>query len=683
MEILLYILKSTALLSLFFLVYEFLLKRETFFSLNRYFLIAGILVAVALPFLTFTKTIIVEERPRVVNTFKLESSNNYVSASQVVLTENPSFWTTINFTQILVYLYFLGIIFFLVKFCISLIKLQRILNYRPKTYLKNGIRYIETDRKTNPFTFFKTVVYNPSLHSADELEMILKHETTHAQNWHSVDVLLGQLLIAVHWFNPLVWRYSKRIDQNLEFIADYKTTKARFPKKSYQMTLLRHALPNNMSLPVNNFYSFTKIRILMLNKNKSHHKNRLKVLFVLPFIALFLMSFQIETVTQIKANLVSQSEKDSISNPEMDILNTLFKNYDEDAVLIFNGKKITIKEIIPSTYKIESVRYNDQNTPVIQAENRGKELLKLNIDAMPERVYLQISEDSKIAMFVKNSSDKNDAFYVFTSKKEETSKNDKKEQNTKPSENTPSFIISKAKSSATKLQTREDLERERQRLRDSFKDKPRETMVEVRYEVLKEREEIQKRREELEVERELINKNRSEVRYEVAKEREEIQKRREELEVERRTRRNSLMKLRSKEISSTRGELLKERELERAKQSEINRIVSVQVFKDGDYKHAVGVDENNDIVVLRFEIDENTSDASLKEIAAKFAEVNVDFDYKNLRRNPSGKITKIKMTLNNRKGSQSKASLQNDDGIGSYTIGFNGDDGIYIKSKNQ
>jgi len=681
METLIYILKSTALLSLFFLVYEFLLKRDTFFTLNRYFLIAGILVAVTLPFLTFTKTIVVEESPMVVDTLSLESSNYYVSASQAVVTENPSFWTTIDSTQILVYCYFLGIVFFLVKFFVSLIKLQRVLSYRPKTYLKNGIRYIETDLKTNPFTFFKTVVYNPALHTQDELEMILKHETTHAQNWHSVDVLLGQLLIAFHWFNPLVWRYSKRMDQNLEFIADYKTTKARFPKKSYQMTLLRHALPNNMSLPVNNFYSFTKIRILMLNKNKSHHKNRLKVLLVLPFIMVFLMSFQIETVTKFKTSTSSQIEKDSISNPEIEILNALLKNYDEDAVLIFNGKKTTIKEIPPSTYKIEAVRYNDQNIPVIQAESRGKELLKLNIDPMPEGVYLQISEDSKIAIFVKNPSDKNDAFYVFTSKKEETSKNEEKEQTTKTSENTPSFILSKAKPSATKSQIREDLERERKKLRDSLRNKSREIEVQVRYEVLKEREELEKRRRELKTERELINKNRSEVHAEIEKEREEIQNRREELQAERRIHRDSLIKIRSKEISSTRDELLKEREIERAKQSEVNRIVSVQVYKDGDYKHAVGVDENNDIVVLRFEIDENTSDASLKEIVAKFAEANVDFDYKNLRRNPSGKITKIKMLLNNRQGSQSKVNNQSESGIGSYTLGMDDNGSVFINNK--
>src|SRR5690554_8218619 len=129
------------------------------------------------------------------------------------------------------------------------------------------------------------------------------------------------------------------------------------------MTLLRPAVPNNMSLPVNNFYSFTKIRIPRLTNNKSHHKNRLKVLLVLPFILIFLMSFQIETVTQIKVN-PSQSSKDSISNPEIEVLNALFKNYDENAVLIFNGKKTMVKEIIPSTYKIEDESYNDKGVHI-------------------------------------------------------------------------------------------------------------------------------------------------------------------------------------------------------------------------------------------------------------------------------------------------------------------------------
>src|SRR5690554_6836800 len=99
METLIYLLKTTALLSLIFLIYELLLKHETFFTLNRYFLITGILVAATLPFLTFTKTIVVEESPAVVNTLNFESSGNYAAASQAVMTENPSFWTTIDFTQ--------------------------------------------------------------------------------------------------------------------------------------------------------------------------------------------------------------------------------------------------------------------------------------------------------------------------------------------------------------------------------------------------------------------------------------------------------------------------------------------------------------------------------------------------------------------------------------------------------
>lgn len=220
METLLYLMKSTALLSLFFLIYEFLLKRDTFFALNRFFLFFGIVAAALLPLLTFTETIVVEENVFPANTLSQQSSGVHSFPSETMLLETTSLWANIDFTQILIYLYLLGTVFFVIKFAISLVKLRGILNHRPNSYRKDGIRYIETDLKTNPFTFFKTVVYNPTLHRQDELEMILHHEKTHARNWHSLDILLGQLLIAFHWFNPVVWLYSKRIDQNLEFIAD-------------------------------------------------------------------------------------------------------------------------------------------------------------------------------------------------------------------------------------------------------------------------------------------------------------------------------------------------------------------------------------------------------------------------------------------------------------------------------
>lgn len=383
----------------------------------------------------------------------------------------------------------------------------------------------------------------------------------------------------------------------------------------------------------------------MLNRNKSRHINRLKALLVLPLLMVFLMSFQVETVTQIKTTFSSHIEADSISNPEVDLLKSMLKDYNEDTVLIFYGKKTTVKDIVPLTYKVKEVRYNEQGTPVIQAENGGEESLKFDLESMPEGIYLQVSEDSKIVMFVKNPSDKNDTISVFTSKKEQASKGDKKEQTSKQSENTPSFIIAKPKSNSGNLNTREELEMERKKLKDSFKNKNREIKVDVRYEL-----------------------------------REEREKQREKLLKERRNHRDSITP--SEDALKMREELQQQRLLEREKHAAENRIVSVDVFKNEDYKHAIAVDKNDKAVVLRFEIDENTSDASLNQIVSKFAEARVDFNYKVVKRNQEGKITKIRMTLNNRKGSQSKVNNESSTGIGSYILGLNEGGSIYIRNIN-
>ncbi len=370
MEILLYLLKSTALLSFFFLIYEFLLKRDTFFALNRLFLFSGILAAALLPIITFIETIVVEENIIPVNTLADQSLVTHSFPFEAMLVESTSIWSTIDYIQILVYLYVAGTIFFLIKLSLSLVKLRSILNHRPTSYRKDGIRYIETDLKTNPFTFFKTVVFNPDLHRQEELEMILHHERTHARNWHSLDILLGQLLVVFHWFNPLVWLYSARIDQNLEFIADYKTTENQFPKKSYQLSLLRTAMPDHFSLPVNNFYSFTKIRILMLNKNKSRSIHRLKVLLVLPFLVFFLTAFQTDTVTEFQSAHPTEQATDTLSNVDVGTLKIIVTNSNWGTDILFNGKMMNIKSVEPSLYRVHDVGYKKDGTQYIEAEKK-------------------------------------------------------------------------------------------------------------------------------------------------------------------------------------------------------------------------------------------------------------------------------------------------------------------------
>ncbi len=66
----------------------------------------------------------------------------------------------------------------------------------------NGIRYIKVNTNIAPFSFFKYIVYNPDMHEAKDLKMILKHEQTHAYQLHSIDVILSNLILIVQWINP-------------------------------------------------------------------------------------------------------------------------------------------------------------------------------------------------------------------------------------------------------------------------------------------------------------------------------------------------------------------------------------------------------------------------------------------------------------------------------------------------
>lgn len=54
---------------------------------------------------------------------------------------------------------------------------------------------------------------------------MLIHETAHCEQWHSVDVLLAELLLAFTWWNPLNWLLLRTIRQNHEFLADEKVVR--------------------------------------------------------------------------------------------------------------------------------------------------------------------------------------------------------------------------------------------------------------------------------------------------------------------------------------------------------------------------------------------------------------------------------------------------------------------------
>lgn len=317
-----YILKTNAIITLFYVCYVLFLQRETFFTANRFFLIAGLFTAILFPM--FTIPVYVEA---------VQSTQLMMAVTETTTFENST--EPFDISVLLIWTYVIGVSFFLGKLTVQLISLAFMLKRNNKNAV-DGYLHIKTDHDTTPFSFFKWIVYNPKQFNADELQLILEHEKVHAQQIHSIDVLLIHLATALFWFNPIIWLYRKALKQNLEFIADRDTLKQTSYQKLYQKLLVKTCVQKNNNILINTFYNSTiKQRIVMLHKSKSHFTNYLKYGIVIPLLVIFAMNFNTKIIAQ-----TSVKTTNSIIDDQQNILKFVVTKDTKDSQLDFIKSKL-------------------------------------------------------------------------------------------------------------------------------------------------------------------------------------------------------------------------------------------------------------------------------------------------------------------------------------------------------
>lgn len=112
-----YIIKSSGILSALFIYYQFFLRRQTFFTLNRFYLLAVLLLAVVVPFISveITSSFFSEKQlnPEI-NTYMGYLSNG------INAVENTNKQTNIQGEGVFLTIYFTGLLFFLAKYLVGL-----------------------------------------------------------------------------------------------------------------------------------------------------------------------------------------------------------------------------------------------------------------------------------------------------------------------------------------------------------------------------------------------------------------------------------------------------------------------------------------------------------------------------------------------------------------------------------
>jgi TonB family protein len=282
MDTLQYIVLANLFLSTFFGLYVLLLKKETFFQINRVYLLSTLLLSFILPLIRatwFGGSAIVEQIKYSVIAKPID----------VFATQRTDAWH-LTFFQFISWMYLIGIIGFALHLVIRLLAIKKIV-------------FNSGDQLS--YSFFKRIYLSESNSSND---LICEHENIHASQWHSVDVLLMEIVIIFNWFNPFVYLFRKELKNVHEFIADEGALKLSGNKKEYAMLLFSQTFETPINNLVNSFFNqkLLKQRIMMIQKNKSQKSALLKYLLAVP---LFASMLTLSSVTIAKNEVVTLSEK--------------------------------------------------------------------------------------------------------------------------------------------------------------------------------------------------------------------------------------------------------------------------------------------------------------------------------------------------------------------------------------
>lgn len=272
-----YVLKSSLCLIIFFGLYWFLLRREKLFVFNRFFLILSIVFSLVLPFISITVDLQTAPSLRSVIpvndyfTPEIRTASNNLSDT---LSSSPAYSDkqplAVSTSVILLTIYVLGVIFFLIRF----LKNIHFLSQRTKSSEKITFKQYQIvliPALINPCCFLKSIYLNKTDYLNGTIDQaLIDHELEHVKQYHTIDIILIELVKIFYWFNPVHVLYDRAIRINHEYLADNEVIRNKSDINDYAEKLLSFiACKINISLTSASNHSFTKKRLMMMMKSGS------------------------------------------------------------------------------------------------------------------------------------------------------------------------------------------------------------------------------------------------------------------------------------------------------------------------------------------------------------------------------------------------------------------------------
>ena len=345
-----YLLKLSVSAAVIYVFYYLVLRRLTFYNLNRWYLSGYTLLCFVIPFINITQIANrADEKVPALNYIPVvQNIKNYMPTA-LDEPERHSY----NIWDAMLILLAIGSVILLVKLAVQMVSFMH-MKRKAKLISDKDSAIYHVDEEIMPFSFGKSIYLNKNMHTDRELGEIIMHEYVHVKQLHSADILIAELFCVVNWYNPFAWFIRHSIRQNLEFIADDNVVRSGINKKDYQYHLLKVVgIPQYRIANQFNFSSL-KRRIIMMNRAKSAKIHLLKFMFILPLLTVTLMAFRSEIVNTVNKITTRPMAVKAVTFPSQAVMIPQSEAFKKMAIVPVKNKDLAIAD----TSVKESVELN-------------------------------------------------------------------------------------------------------------------------------------------------------------------------------------------------------------------------------------------------------------------------------------------------------------------------------------
>jgi hypothetical protein len=206
--------------------YKLLLRRETFYKVNRYMLIVCLVISFGLPLMQVpqqfslrkpggsqsivnSRESIVENKQQTIES-KQPAGINQQPVTDTASTPVASGFSFDKFMTWLFWIYWFGVIVFAASFIFQLMLLLW-RAYRNPVIIDGPYRIVAVSGDKAPCSFGNNIFINPSRYEWETYNQILLHEKIHILEKHNIYIIIAELLMIFKLLNTFALIYRRDI----------------------------------------------------------------------------------------------------------------------------------------------------------------------------------------------------------------------------------------------------------------------------------------------------------------------------------------------------------------------------------------------------------------------------------------------------------------------------------------